>query len=163
MDHAGNMVRFWHPMNEFFEHGIHELDDGKRKPKEKKKDDEERVKKCPKCAHVHTPRPTCPMCGYEYPKRAPIEHVPGQLKAMAAGVAANVSELRQDVYSQLIHVADERGYKRGFAYYKFKELFGSSPNGLAEVPKPATRKTLNWIKSRQIAYAKAKAKGEKAS
>lgn len=161
LDHAGNMMRFWYAMNEYFENGVHELDDGKRKPKKAAKDDEERVKKCPMCSHVHSPRPTCPMCGHEYPKPAPIEHVPGELKAMAAGIAANVSTLRQDVYSQLLHVAQVRKYKEVWARHRFKELFGAWPNGLDDTPRPATPRTLSWITERQIAWAREKQKAER--
>src|SRR5690606_37727785 len=33
LDHSGNMLRFWQQMHDFFEHGVSELDDGKRKEK----------------------------------------------------------------------------------------------------------------------------------
>ena len=61
---------------------ITELDDGKRKekPKPKEKDEEKEMVKCPHCRAMHMPRPTCPNCGHEYPRKKAIEHVPGSLK-----------------------------------------------------------------------------------
>jgi hypothetical protein len=63
---------------------------------------------------------------------------------------------RADVYGQFKGLALERGYKPGFAWYKFKEFFGDEPRGLAHIEPQLPSKTIrNWVKSRQIAYAKA--------
>jgi superfamily II DNA/RNA helicase len=69
LDHSGNCERFWDDMNDFFETGALELDDGTKKPKsEKKKPKPEDVMvKCPHCAALHKARPFCPGCGHEYP------------------------------------------------------------------------------------------------
>lgn len=157
LDHAGNCIRFWQQMHDFFEHGSTQLDDGKRKEKKKNEPPEKEPYKCPRCAHVHPPRPMCPMCGHEYPRRNLVEHVPGELRALAAGTPSTVSNLRQDVYSQLLHVSDQRGYKEGYATHKFRELFGDWPNGLHKSPAPPTPKTLSWLKSQQIRWAKSRA------
>jgi hypothetical protein len=62
---------------------------------------------------------------------------------------------RQRFYQELLGVARRRGYQDGFAYYKFKEKFGTSLSRmwprLPEDPSPAT---VSWVRSRQIAYAK---------
>jgi DNA repair protein RadD len=59
-------------------------------------------------------------------------------------------------HGMLIHIAAERGYKPGWAAHKFKEKFGTWPaTGIADPiePSPEVR---SWVRSRMIAYAKAK-------
>ena len=63
---------------------------------------------------------------------------------------------RQSFYSQLIFIANDRGYNRGWAAHKYKEKFGVWPRNLKEVTMIPEMKTLNWIRSRQIAWAKSK-------
>ena len=46
------------------------------------------------------------------------------------------------------------GLKDGWAYHKVKEKFGVFPRSLTPMPVPPTQDTLNWIKSRAIAYRK---------
>ena len=67
LDHSGNCERFWEDMQEFFEVGCLELDDGSKKPKEKPKKEEAAAVKCPSCGHLHKPMPHCPSCGHVYP------------------------------------------------------------------------------------------------
>lgn len=152
LDHAGNCVRFWSEMQDFFENGASSLDDGKRKEK-KKKEKQKKPIKCPRCAAVHAPRPSCPACGYVYPV-ASVEHEAGELIALGEGTAASRDE-KQEIWSQLRFIVQERGYKEGWAAHKFKERFGIWPRGLKNIETAPTQKLLNWIRSRQIAYSKA--------
>ena len=57
----------------------------------------------------------------------------------------------------LICVATERGYKPGWAAYKYKEKFGAWPPAtVAPIsPSPEVR---SWVRSRDIAYAMARKK-----
>jgi len=108
LDHSGNCGRFWTAMQEFFEVGVSELDDGKKKekPKPKEKADAEPIK-CPSCRHMHKPMPFCPACGHEYPKRASVEHVPGTLKELVA--TGDQALLRAKLWPQICWiVANER-------------------------------------------------------
>lgn len=155
LDHAGNMMRMWDETMEFFETGMVELDDGKPKPKttrEKKRPD---PRKCPKCAHVHAPRPMCPACGFEYPRRSDVEHQEGTLSEVA-GAAASADD-KQALYSGLLWIARDRGYKPGWAAHKYKERTGVWPRGLHDVPSVPSPALKRWVTSRMIAYAKARA------
>lgn len=100
LDHAGNMARFWSDCEEFFDAGAGELDDGKKKdkPKPKEKKEVEPVK-CPSCRALHNPMPFCQVCGYQYPKRPAIEHVPGTLKELVATGDTNM--LRAKLWPQV--------------------------------------------------------------
>jgi hypothetical protein len=53
-----------------------------------------------------------------------------------------------------------KGYKEGWAAHKYKEKFGVFPRGLSNDSKDPSRQTLNWIKSRAIAYSKSKLRNQ---
>ena len=61
---------------------------------------------------------------------------------------------QQDFYSELLFHSKSRGFKDGWAAHKYKEKFGVFPRGLAAKPKPTSDKTANWIRSRNVAWAK---------
>lgn len=104
--HSGNMARFWQELQEFFEVGVSELDDGKKKEKAKPKKKELEPVKCPQCRAMHNPAPFCPACGHEYPRRAAIEHVPGTLKELIA--TGNPTLLRAKLWPQIVGFVLER-------------------------------------------------------
>ena len=157
LDHAGNTLRFWDAMHEFFEVGAGPLDDGKPKTKAKAKKKEREPMKCGQCSHVHAPAPFCPACGHEYPKRKnEVLHTSGELAELGDGKAGRAD--KQALYSQLLWVAGERDYSPGWVAHKFKEKFGVWPRGLVEALEPPTASTLSWIRSRNIAFAKGRGK-----
>jgi len=155
LDHAGNSVRFWNETQDFFENGASTLDDGKRKEKKKKDPKEKKPLKCPKCFSVHAPAPSCPACGFIYPKHSNVEHLAGELKELAGGPAATRDE-KQDIYSQLLHVVRERGYAPGWVNHKFRARFGVWPKGLDDIPKPPSAKLMTWLRHEQIKWVKSK-------
>ena len=156
LDHAGNCVRFWNEMQDFFENGASELDDGKHKEKKKAKPKEDKPLKCPKCFQLHAPRPTCPYCGYQYPSKV-IEHQDGELKALSGGSVATTDQ-KQEIWSQLLYIVRDRGYKEGWAAWTFKARCGVWPLGLNDKLKEPSQELLRWVVSRQIRYAKEKGK-----
>jgi len=68
-----------------------------------------------------------------------------------------VSLAQEAFYGELRWLATVRGYAPGWASHKFKERFGLWPNDwqvqLAS-PREPSLKTKNWLRSRQIAFAK---------
>jgi hypothetical protein len=70
------------------------------------------------------------------------------------GTTKHLRDEKQTFYSELIHIATEKNYNRGWASHKFKQKFGVWPKGLKEIGIPPTIKTVNWIKSKNIAWAK---------
>jgi hypothetical protein len=155
LDHSGNCLRFWEPMNAFFDEGAHELDDGKRKPKKKAERTKPEPRKCPQCAHVHPPCPACPLCGHEYPRRS-IRHIAGELTELGQGPAV-AREERAAVYAALLWIATDRGRKEGWAAHTYRERYGIWPRHEVE-PAPPSPAIANWVKSRDIAWAKGKQK-----
>ncbi len=108
--HSGNCARFWQAWNELFEVGVTKLDDGTKTKKEKPKPKElaeAAPMKCPGCGHLHRPMPFCPSCGFEYPKRASVQHEAGTLKEIVASGDRNL--MRKEIWPQVCwHVAHKK-------------------------------------------------------
>lgn len=163
LDHSGNSARFWDEWTEFFANGASELDDGKPKPKPKKgeeADPEDKMRKCPACKHLHMPRPFCPACGHEYPKKQAIQHVIGTLTELARSGdrRAQTTALWPQIVSVALARKADPDAARRFALAMFKNMTGNWPSADFERTKPAppTPEVINKIKSINIAYGKAR-------
>jgi DNA repair protein RadD len=165
LDHSGNCVRFWQDMQEFFEHGASELDDGKKKekPKPKEKAEAEPVK-CPQCRAVHKPAPFCPACGHEYPRRAAVQHVPGTLKELIA--TGDAQMMRRELWPQVVGYVlastddMERAQRKAQAIYH--ELTGTFAKARVTdtAAVPPSREVANKIKANTIRWAKSRRQPE---
>lgn len=151
LDHANNCTRFWGPMQEFFEEGKVELDDGTKKEAKPKEAAEKTPRKCPQCHHVHDPKPFCPACGFAYTRQSDIAHVAGELSEVSS-VATR--ENKQAFYSELLSIARQKGRSSGWVANTYRDKFGVWPRGLVEIPKSPTRETERWVQHRLIAFAK---------
>ena len=89
-----------------------------------------------------------------------VFEIEGELEELAL-TNSKLKITPQDFYSQLLYYARSRGIKDGWAYHKVKEKFGVFPRGLDTIAKEPTMDTLNWIKSRAIAYRKGQEKMQK--
>ena len=166
LDHSGNCERMWHQWNDFFEHGIDKLDDGKKreKPKNVEKDATDELMKCPQCKHLHKRRPFCPNCGFAYPKREAVKHVAGTLKELIA--SGNRRALTADVWGQIVGYARERrgdneaGRKMALAL--FKSMTGVWPTREFEsTPSaPLTAEISGRIRAANIRWARSRARQE---
>lgn len=165
LDHSGNVARFWKEVNELFENGVTELDDGKKKekPKALEKDEEKEMVKCPQCRAMHMPRPSCPSCGHEYPRKKAIEHVPGTLKELVA--TGNPSLMKKMLWPQVCALVLEsssdmdRAQRRAQAIYH--ELTGTFAMGRVEntTPEAPTPELRAKVKANQIQFIKGKQAG----
>lgn len=176
LDHSSNCARFWSACNEFFENGWSELDDGTKKEKQKNKEREVEMVKCPSCRHMHRPMPHCPNCGHVYPKKQSVAHVPGTLKELVATGDSNM--MRKELWPQVVgHVfgldrypehaslvrtdnfTDEQlaKYQRK-AQAIYHELTGSFAKAKIESTAPAvpSREVSNKIKANRIRWVKSK-------
>ena len=157
LDHSGSTARLGHPCDDL----PLELDDGK--PKVAAAEKKERVEPLPKpCVKCHFVKPAkvhaCPKCGFAPERQSDVETVDGELVKVERKKPIK-KEAGQHVYSQLLGYAEARGFKTGWAYHKYSEFFGGKhPNGLRKVAANPTPEILGWIKSRQIAAAKAQQK-----
>ena len=156
LDHSGSTVRLGHPCDDL----PLELDDGKPKAAGKQQERKEALPKpCPKCHFVKPPKiHACPNCGFAPERQSNVETVDGELVKQERRKPIK-KEAGQHVYSQLLGYARNRGYQPGWAYHKYREFTGKAANGLRQIPAAPTPEILGWIKSRQIAAAKAREKG----
>ena len=108
----------------------------------------------------------CPECGKVHEVRTEIEHRDGELVELGArptkrSAARTILE-QEEFHGELRWIASVRGYAPGWAAHKFKERFGLWPNDWQvrlATPREPSLKTKNWLRSRQIAFAKARASG----
>jgi DNA repair protein RadD len=159
LDHSGNCARFFDQCEAFFDTGIEELDDGKKREKKKKEKAEIEPMKCPSCRALHRPSPVCPACGHQYPKREAVRHVPGTLKELIAG--GYRIELTKQVWPMVCGYVLERregDAARRQALAIFKELTNTWPAADFEhtVPISPSTEVRNRIRSSQIRFAKSK-------
>jgi superfamily II DNA or RNA helicase len=153
LDHGGNYLRFRDDWGKLFDQGVTELQPGGEKAKKEPTEKEKKESKCPACGSLWTwPSNICGSCGHQRPMRG-VSTVAGELRELEILGLKHIAE-QQNFYSEALHYAKIRGYKEGWAAHLFKEKFGSFPRGMSMVTSPPTTKTLNWIRSRQIAYAK---------
>jgi superfamily II DNA or RNA helicase len=120
-----------------------------------------KLHECPSCKAVMV-APPCGACGWQpQPRARAIDFEEGEL-GLVVGAKANApaySEAdRAAFFQQLRAVQQMRGYKRGWAAHKYKDKFGHFPPWAYNDLPPATPTdaVLRWVRSRQIAFAKAR-------
>jgi DNA repair protein RadD len=118
---------------------------------------------CPKCTAVRLAGQGCSACGWQ-PETKPtplvvddgeLGHVHRDRSVTAEGWS---TERRLNFYRQLLDIAQRRNRKPGWAAYRYKEKFGGdfppwNWNDLG--PLPPDPGTVAWVRSRDIAFAKA--------
>jgi superfamily II DNA or RNA helicase len=119
---------------------------------------------CSGCGTKRMSGEACVHCGY-YPKRAAeaIAFQDGNLALYdrRTGTALQTSdpEEQRRWHAELASIAFQRGYKPGWASYKFKEKFGHWPPRIEPTPMEPSLEVLAWVRSRTIAWAKSKRAG----
>ena len=122
---------------------------------------------CPECHAVRLRGQQCVVCGWApRTKGAAVDVIDGDLGLVQRDRKViptyGTDSERQVFYRQLLGIARRRGYSPGFAFYKYQEKFaGAKPawgwKSLTPLdPEPHVEA---WVRSRQIAYAKAQQKG----
>jgi superfamily II DNA or RNA helicase len=158
LDHSDNTARLG------FVTDIHhdELDQGEPKRTSITDKSEALPKKCIKCSFLKPPKTQqCPCCGFIPVPQPGAVHKEGELVELSTRNAAKAPSENERItfYSELRGIAEEREYKCGWAAQKYKSKFGQFPpwswnDYPSLVP---TAKTRSWVRSRMIAYVKARA------
>lgn len=116
---------------------------------------------CSRCKMVFSGSLTCPNCGERISiKGRHMETWEAYLQELDADEQERKPILadRNTWCAMLLHYARARGKKDGFAWYKCQEKFGSAPRDWKRLtPIAPSVEVLSWIRSRNIAYAKARA------
>jgi DNA repair protein RadD len=154
LDHSDNHIRLG------FVTDIHheKLDDGRQRQKAEPRDAVTLPKKCPSCAFLKPAKVLeCPACGFAPQPKCDVVNREGELVELVNRHSAIVvkQDNRTQFYQELKAHAANRGYKPAWIGFQFKAKFGYWPTGLDQLPAiEPSRSTLNWIKSRQIAFAR---------
>jgi hypothetical protein len=157
LDHSGNYLRFRDDWDKLFSEGVTDLDDSAEKTKKELTEKEKESAKCPACSSLWIwPSNVCGFCGHEK-RLKQVVTVAGELHELGMTSRQALAE-NQNFYSELLHYAKARDYKDGWAAFKYKEKYGYWPNGLQKTTRPTSVTTANYIKSRNIAWSKAKAR-----
>ena len=157
IDHAGNCIRNGLPTEPLPEY----LDDGdlKRNLDRKTRKEDERIETpCPSCGYLSLSA-KCAMCGFLAERKEDVETKAGVLREITRSAAsenrATSPEDKAYFYGQLKYIAMERGYRDGWAANQYRSKFGVWPNKYKDAEMtPPSPETLNYIKHRQIRYAK---------
>ncbi|MFA7278938.1 MAG: DEAD/DEAH box helicase family protein [Sterolibacterium sp.] len=162
LDHSGNIQRFLEDYTDIFFNGLGALDSGEKLDKAIRRDDEDKEKKgCPACGYKPFYK-RCMACGHEHKSQALVETLPGEMREIMMGKKKLADDSRH-LYEQACtyaraHSAPEKQSAR--AYYLFRDMVGREPpkhwsiNTTPDVQ--MTKNFLNKIRSKNIAYAKAR-------
>jgi DNA repair protein RadD len=154
LDHSGSTARLGHPCDDL----PLELDDGRPNSSKAKKVErtEPLPKPCPKChfvkpAKVHE----CPNCGFKPERQTDVVVADGELVQLKRKKPV-AKDAKQHVFSQLLFIERQRGYRHGWAANQYRSIFDVWPRGLSEVTATPTQEVLNKVRANQIAYSKRK-------
>lgn len=113
LDHAGNTARWGLPTTP----QEWTLDGAKRREAD---DSAPAVRICTECFRPHATAPTCPYCGHVYPPQPrAVSVVEGELQRIEERAVKRLEVARADTLEKLLAVAHQRGYKPGWAYYRW--------------------------------------------
>jgi superfamily II DNA or RNA helicase len=133
------------------------IDDGRERPAASEDDKITLPKPCPQCKFLKPPRMAkCPACGFVCKMVAQdLQHGDGELAELKRkGRKVQLADKLQTL-GMLLMIAQQRGRKTGWASWKYKEMYGVWPAQKQGVPLvPPSAELVNWVKSKDIAFAK---------
>jgi DNA repair protein RadD len=157
LDHAGNHLRLGKVTDIF--HG--KLHDGTPKAEKERKAEkgEPLPKLCPACKSVISRREeTCPECGHAFTAYTKVRHRDGDLVLLGSGEQGRIGateEERKTFYRECLGYCEDRGWKPGAAYHKFKGKYpNEEPKRQWQLLEPLTPTlaTINELKRQYIAW-----------
>jgi superfamily II DNA or RNA helicase len=158
LDHAGNHLR----LGTVRDIGQNFLDTGDENAAQRKRREqsEPRPKICATCkAILGVAERVCFACGEPVRALTMVKEVRGDLIELG-GRRSGTIEIREweqrRFYAELLGLAEERRYAPGWAAHQFKQKFKRWPDGFDRVPIAPSVSVRNWVRSRLIAYVKAR-------
>ena len=122
-----------------------------------------RLLECSQCRAIRVAGERCQHCGYLPQRRGnAADFVHGDLALVdrqhrTAQAISDPNE-RMRWHAELTWIAAKHAYKAGWAAHMFREKFGTWPATRHIRPMQPSPEVLSWVRSRNIAFAKAKAK-----
>ena len=161
IDHSGAVYEHGFVDDEF----EWDLDPGKKIQESKKKTEKKERSPitCEKCYTVYSNSRECPECGSVHIKKGRSLFVGdgelGEIDRKSRKIKKKEYTLdeKQSWYSMLRGYGSDKGYKDGWAYFKYHDKFGAAPPWKRTEYKEATAEVLSWITYMNIRNAKRKA------
>lgn len=157
LDHSGSTRQLGYPT----EHREVFLDDGKPKQStgsDKKEKKEFELSKCTQCHYLRKKSGKCPICGHAPVKQSDVVSTAGELKILTKKEKAKQAKLagldKQNVYSELLYMRDDRGYKHGWESRQYRNIFGVWPRGLIECKRIPSAEVKNIVTAAMIRFSK---------
>ena len=163
LDHGGNILRLGFPTDPL----PTKLHTGEKGKQGRKKDEGKKASKCPSCGLLkEIGQHVCPQCGFAPEKQPRVAVIDGRLVELEhkkENKPKKVSEYskqeKRAFYQMLLHIAIQRGYKRGWAAYAYKAKFGSWPDLRGAVgPMEPSEDVIRFVKYLAIRRAKGRQK-----
>ena len=115
---------------------------------------------CSQCGALREGGKACWHCGFMPSRQAKAVFLDGELALVdrhQQHKAGDDPVVRAQWHGMLAYIAFERGYRPGWVAHTYRKKFGRFPEWGAETsPIAPSPEVLAWVRSRQIAYAKAK-------
>jgi superfamily II DNA or RNA helicase len=161
LDHAGNHLR----LGMVTDIGQDYLDDGSERQGGAKRNrvrSEPLLKLCEECkAVVQHVAKSCPCCGAQICAKTDVDSVDGELVELGSRASGQrpLPEVDKRIFFRELLALKKPQYKAGWAAAQFRSRFGQWPplNYDQLAPAAPSLATRNWLKSRQIAFAKRRA------
>ena len=157
-DSSGNWLRFQDSWDSLYHNGVKELTSAEdKKPRKEPTEQEKKAAKCPSCGQLWPGQSdTCSHCGFVRVRKSAVIEVPGEMFELSSKPKKDVysMEYKAAFYAQLLGYAESKGQNLGSAYHRYKEKFGVYPSMAKPDPQAPTFEVIQFIRSRNIAYAK---------
>ena len=153
LDHSGSVRNLGFPTDDL----PLVLDDGKPKQVSAKEADPPKPTVCMSCAIVKPPKcRVCPGCGFAAQRELSVIEVDGELAKVKR--KKPTMQDKQQFWSELLAIASIKGRSEGWASHAYRDYFGVWPKGLADYEDGPSQETLDWVRHKDIRFAKSKEK-----
>ncbi len=163
LDHSGNILRFMEDFSDIYYNGLDALDAGDKLDKAIRRDNKEKEPKgCPVCGYFPFAK-RCISCGHEHQAPALIESESGEMREVMIGKKKLADDTRH-LWDQLCTYAAGNSApekQKGRASHLYKDITGEWPPAAfrfdPDANTPITKNVMNKIRSKNIAFQKARA------
>lgn len=156
LDHAGNSIRLG-----LVTDICHDTLDTSEKGEQAARVKAEKLpKQCANCGALHAGK-VCPFCGHERKPVPGVETEDGELVELTGKNKPPSKEEKQAWYSGLRTIQISKGRSAGWLAHAYRDRFGVWPKGLSEVAGVATTEMWNYVKAKDIRFAKGREKGRR--
>lgn len=167
-DHSGSVHRLGYPDSIEYD-TLPSKNDG-MKTAVSERENEKREKLPKECSQCHYMKPAgvyqCPKCGHKPLAGEDVDTDASRgLKQISGKKKAVTKQQKQSWWSQIKFYQRQRAAQGkpvsdGWCAHTFKDKFGTWPNGLQDYPMEITPEVNNYIKWKQIAFAKGREKSK---